>query len=138
MVYKGMILPIIENGDVFFSATSAENRRKLQVLQNKGLHCALNKGIEHSSTELYTEARLHKLIHRREQHTLNFMFDSAQSVVNHKSKSTSLKTRSANKKLLKVKRPPTENFKRSLAYLGPEKCNALPERFHHTQTKLAY
>ena len=34
MVYKNMLLPILEYGDIFLSATSAANRKKLQVLQN--------------------------------------------------------------------------------------------------------
>ena len=54
-----------------------ENRRKLQVLQNRGLRCALNKGPYESSDELHAEARLYKLKFRREQHLLNFMYDWA-------------------------------------------------------------
>ena len=46
-----------------------------------------------------------------------------------------VQTRSSTKKLMKVKRPYTEKFKRSLAYIGPKKWNALPERFHHSQSK---
>ena len=45
LVYKSMMLPIIKYGDVLLSATTIKNRKRLQVLQNKGLRCALNKGI---------------------------------------------------------------------------------------------
>ena len=46
MVYKSMLLPILEYGDVFLSATigpcaTVVNRKRLQLLQNKGLRCAL-------------------------------------------------------------------------------------------------
>ena len=71
MVYKAMLLPIIEYGDVFLTATSAENRKRLQILQNKGLRCALNKGIETSNADLHAEANLLQLKYRREQHDLN-------------------------------------------------------------------
>ena len=54
------------------------NKKRLQVLQNKGLRCALNKGIETSTDELHKEANLLKLKYRREQHLLNFMYDQAQ------------------------------------------------------------
>ena len=139
MVYKGMILPILEYGDIFFSAATVKNRKKLQVLQNRGLRCALNKDCDYSTDEIHAEAHLQKLCYRREQHTLNFMFDAAQVLTNRKNVSkSSVVTRSANKKLLKIKRPRTEKFKRSLAYVGPLKWNALPERFHHTPTKIAY
>ena len=40
MVYNSMLLPIIDYGDVFLSAASKANRKKLQTLQNKGLRCA--------------------------------------------------------------------------------------------------
>ena len=118
MVYKGTILPILEYGNIFFSAASAENRKRLQTMQNKGLRCAFNADIDTSTAELHSEAHLLKLHLRREQ--------------------MSMKTRSSSKKTLKVKRPRTEKFKRSLAYIGPVKWNALPSAFHHTQTKSAY
>ena len=76
-VYKGTILPLLEYGDLFLSATSLENRKKLQTLQNKCLRCALNKGMETSSDALHDEAKMLKLKYRREQHTLNFMYDSS-------------------------------------------------------------
>ena len=44
-------------------------------------------------------------------------------------------TRSQNKKLLKTRRPKTERFKKSLAYYGPKKWNALPSDLHQTEDK---
>ena len=41
MVYKNMMLPIIEYGDIFLAGAKAETKRRLQILQNKGLRCAL-------------------------------------------------------------------------------------------------
>ena len=46
-----------------------------QVLQNKGLCCALNKDKDTSNEEMYNEVNLLKLKYRCEQHLLNFMFD---------------------------------------------------------------
>ena len=82
MVYKGMILPILEYGDVFLHSASVENRKRLQILQNKGLRCALCKDIDTSTVDLHTEANLLKLHFRREQHILNFVYDSAQVTSN--------------------------------------------------------
>ena len=36
LVHKNMIFPMIEYGDLFLAGTSIENRKKLQILQNKG------------------------------------------------------------------------------------------------------
>ena len=136
MVYKNMLLPVLEYGDIFTIAASAENRRRLQTLQNKGLRCALNKGLESSSEAIHAEAKLLKLKYRREQHLLNFMFDKAQVVANITKPSISLvRTRSQSKKLLLLKRPRTEKFKKSVAYTGPSKWNLLPASMQHVNTK---
>ena len=127
LVYKSMLLPIMEYGDVFLSAATLANRKKLQTLQNKGLRCALNKGLEISSDDLHEEAKLYKLKFRREQHTLNLMFDWALDPGKLKTKRIKgLATRSSSKKLLRLKKPRTEKFRNCLTYLGPKKWNSLP------------
>ena len=139
LVYKSMLLPILEYGDIFLSAASVENRKKLQILQNKGLRCALNKGIEASRDQLHDEAGLLRLNLRREQHLLNYMYDCSQDPQLIKKRSTeSVQTRSHLKKLLKVKKPITEKFKKSLAYKGPVKWNSLPINFHTTHNKATF
>ena len=60
MVYKNMILPVIKYGDVFMSAASVENRKKLQVLQNKGIRCALNRDQYTHVIDLHADANLLK------------------------------------------------------------------------------
>ena len=138
-VYKSMLLPILEYGDIFLSSTTVKNRKKLQVLQNKGLRCALNKGMESSTDELHAEATLLRLKYRREQHMYNFMFDAAMDSVNLVSRSQgSVLTRSRAKRTLKVNRPKTERFKKSLAYKGPTEWNALPADLHQVEEKAAF
>ena len=44
-------------------------------------------------------------------------------------------TRSHKKRTLKTRRPKTEKFKKSLAYLGPTKWNALPVDLHQSADK---
>ena len=135
LVYKSMLLPILEYGDILLSATTAENRKKLQTLQNKGLRCALNKGLETSSADLHAEANLLKLCFRREQHLLNFMYDLSWDPSYIKLSASTMVTRSQSKRLLKLKKPRTEKFKKSLAYYGPKKWNALPVKFHQSGPK---
>ena len=139
MVYKGMLLPIIEYGDVFLSAASKANRKKLQTLQNKGLRCALNKGLDVSSDDLHNEAGLLKLKYRREQRILNFIYDWSLDKDKLKTKpSGSVSTHSQDKRLLKLKKPITEKYKRSLAYRGPNKWNKLPVILHLAPSKPAF
>ena len=113
------MLPVLEYGDIFLLSTTVENRKWLQILQNKGLCCPLNLGIETSSDDLHKEANLLKLKYRGEQHLLNYMFDYAKNIQNCKGRTTgTIKTRSMNKVLLKIKRPYTEKFRKSLSYRG--------------------
>ena len=136
LVYKSMLLPILEYGDIFLSATSKANRKKLQTLQNKGLRCALNKGLDTSSTQLHAEAGLQKLAKRRELHLINFMYDWSLDPDNLKKKSKKLMvTRSGAKKLMRTKKPNTEKYKQSLAYRGPKKWNSLPIEMHQFENK---
>ena len=88
LVYKSMLLPIIKYGDVFLSATTLANRKKLPTLQNKSLHCALNKGLEISSRDLHDEAKLHELHYRTEQYTLHLMYDWSKDTARLKAKRT--------------------------------------------------
>ena len=139
MVYKGTLLPILESGDVFMTAASVENRKWLQTLQNKGLRCALKKGVETSTFELHREANLLKLKFRREQHLLNYMYDVAKNPQNPKSRlAIGVKTRSASTLILKSRHPCTEKYKKSMNYLGMKKLNQLPEVFQSAGSKLAY
>ena len=73
MVYKGMLLSLLEYGDIFLTGVSALNRKRLQILQKKGLRCALNKDIDFSINDLHSEVLL-KLKYRKEKHLLNYMY----------------------------------------------------------------
>ena len=75
LIYKNMILPVLEYGDIFMVSTSVENRKRLQILQNKGLRCALNKDRTTSREELHTEADLLQLKQRRDIHMLSYMYE---------------------------------------------------------------
>ena len=43
LIYKNMILPILEYGDIFLHSASQKIRKKLQTLKNKALRCALDR-----------------------------------------------------------------------------------------------
>ena len=108
-----MLLPLLEYGDIFLSSATKENRKRLQVLQDKGLRCALNKDKDTSTDEMHNEVRLLQLKYRREQHLLNFMFDMSRFKDNMQNPNVDgVRTRSAKKYLMKIKRLRTEKFKK--------------------------
>ena len=113
--------------------------RKLHGLQNEGLYCALGRSSDTIVDELHEEGDLLRLKYRRLLPLLNFMFDEEQIESNFKGqKQTRATTRLSRKKLLKVERPKTEKFKKSLSYEGPMKWNALPVDFQLLESKHNY
>ena len=129
LVYKNMILPMLEYGDIFMVGATAENRKKLQVLQNKGLRCALKKEKNSSVSELHSEGKVMRLKYRRTQHMLNYMYDMSKTKSNLQCRSKEgVKTRSQNKKLIKIKKPNTEKFKKKLSLQGTKKMERPPGR----------
>ena len=98
------------------------------------MHYSLNGW--YSTDDLHVEGKLLKLKYRSEQHLLNFMYDQSRVPSNlKKTKAEGVKTRSGHKINLKIKKPLTERFKRSLAYTRPKKWNALPEHLQKATSK---
>ena len=70
LIYKNMILPIPEYGDIFLHSATHKTRKKLQTLQNKALRCALEKEKLTRSDVMHKEANILKLKDRRHVHIL--------------------------------------------------------------------
>ena len=140
-----MILPILEYGDIFLHSASQQIRKKLQTLQNKALRCALSKNKYTKSDDLHREGKILKLKDRRHVHVLLHMFQLAQ-MPNFKlwktHQTTEVKTRSSKKKLISLRRPKNEKYKKSIIYQGPTLWNSLPahlqkmESYHDFKTQI--
>ena len=129
LIYKNMILPILEYGDIFVHSASKKIRKKLQTLQNKALKCALSKEKLYNTKCLHEEAKILKLKHRRHIHVLLHMFQLAQMPGFKLWKihqGTGVRTRSSKKKLISSKKPNNEKFRKSITYQGPKLWNNLP------------
>ena len=74
IIYKNMILPIFDYGKVLLVSANATLRKKLQILQNKALKCALGLDPATSSEEVHKLARIDKLKVRRELQLTQIMF----------------------------------------------------------------
>ena len=126
LVYKNMILPIMEYGDIFLSSLSVATKKKLQTMQNKALKIALNRDPEHCTTALHEEAKLLKLSERRKAHILQFTFKLKRNTKRLLRGRTGRITRSSRKILFKLRKPTTEKYKKCLSYYGLRLWNSLP------------
>ena len=145
LIYKNMILPLMEYGDIFLHSASQKIRKKLQVLQNKALRCALAKDKYTKSDDLHKEGKILKLKNRRHIHILLHMFQLAQMPDFKLWKAhqpTGVRTRSSKKKLISLRKPKNEKYKKSITYQGPKLWNALPghlqkiESYHEFKTQV--
>ena len=53
-IFKSMILPYLEYGNIVYGTCSEFNKYKLQVIQNNGLKIALNRNVLYSIQWIYT------------------------------------------------------------------------------------
>ena len=126
LIYKNMILPILEYGDIFFSSLSSTTLNKLQVIQNRSLRMAIDCRRALSTKDLHKEAKLDKLKVRRKRHTLQFLFHEKADTKLLTRRPSGRITRSAGKIMFKLKKTNTEKHKASLHYDGLKMWNALP------------
>ena len=133
-IYKNMILPIMEYGNVLLASASAINKKKLQTLQNKALKCALGLEPLTHTEEVHKLAKLDTLSVRRQQHTLQLMFKQKNSPTlwkRKKSRRSGVATRSERKKLFNITRARTEKLKKSITCRAPQLWNSLPKEIQH-------
>ena len=139
LIYKNMILPILEYGDIFLLSAPKKLRSSLQKLQNKALKCALGKDKRYNTNTLHKEAKLLKVKHRRKIHLLEHYFRLSR-LPNFKDwkKKPKISTRSSKKRLMAINKPNTTKYQNSIFYKGPKAWNALPSELQHADNLNAF
>ena len=133
-IYKNMILSIMEYGNILLASGSAVNKKKLQILQNRALKCALGLGPLTHTDAVHKLAQLYTLSARRKQHMLQLMFkqkDSPTLWKQKKNRRSGVTTRSAKKQLFTITRARTEKLKKSITCRAPRLWNCLPREIQH-------
>ena len=73
-IYKTMVLPYADYGDIFFINANIKQLQKLQTLQNRALRICLNVALVTPIQILHQSAQIPMLKIRREVHLKNFMY----------------------------------------------------------------
>ena len=115
-IYKSMILPYFDYGDVIYGTASQEGLEKLQRLQSKCLKICKGYNVRFDTDELHTQTKTPLLGLRRETHLNNFMYGmlSNDDFINRRD----IRTRTHPARLFKVKTPNLTAYKRSVEYAG--------------------
>ena len=116
ILYKSVILPNIDYGDIIYEATNTANLMKLQRLQNQCLRiCARSRDLI-PTTELHCRYKVGILESRRQGHLNNYMFKQQNNT--DLIDQLIIRTRAHDGTLFKVEYPYLEKYKQSTFYHG--------------------
>ena len=133
-IYKNMILPILEYGDILLISTKVSTRKRLQTLQNKALKCALGVDPLTSTEEVHSMAKLDRLHIRRQQHIMQLMYkqkDHPFLWARKTARRSGVATRSSKKKQFILKKVKTEKLRKSITNKAPHLWNKLPKEIQN-------
>ena len=123
-IYKTMILPTVEYGDILYDGSNQKLLANLQTLQNRGLRIVYYKQYHVPVILLHEVSDIAKLVLRRKMHLLLFMFTQRNNVdiVN----SRIINTRLHDALVFLNNKPNSEKYKNNVLYKGPALWNERP------------
>ena len=124
MIYKTMVLPYMDYGDLIYDGANYNALERLQTLQNRGLRICINERGYISSVELHQRCRTAMLAPRRLAHLRNFMYKKQECL--DLIDSRNIYTRNHAATVYKVAQPSLEKFKQNPLYRGAVDWNNLP------------
>ena len=130
-IYKSMIMPYLDYGDIFFMNANSVQVKKLQTLQNRALkicHDTPNVPIN----ILHQSVQIPKLVPRRKTHLLNFMYKNRFNVKILNTRN--VRTRLHDAPVFNTKKPNSEKYKANVYYNGDVCWNVLPVHIRNTET----
>ena len=131
-IYKTMILPYFDYGDILFINSPKKLLNKLSQLQKRAVKICLKIGNEIPDDILLVSAKLAKLDKRRDAHLLNYMYKRKECIELLDIKNINTRARAA--PLFKTIIPKCEKYKNSALYLGAIRWNSLPVNIRNIGT----
>ena len=124
MIYRSMIVPYFDYGDIFLINVSLKTTDKLQKLQNRALRICLARDGRSNVNDLHNTCNINKLDHRRQVHILNFSYYRAQDDQFLNEGNRVLRRFDA--PILKEIKSNNKSFERSLIFQCAKNWNVLP------------
>ena len=134
LIFKTMILSLIEYGDIIYAGTSDLNLRNVVKLFYRGLRICDNTNNKISKKTLCEDCHIAPLDVRREIHLLLFMHE--QTHIDLLLKKSNIRTRLHQAPVFKLCIPNSEKVKHNVLYRGAVSWNGLPAaiRISHLKT----
>ena len=115
-IYKTMILPIVEYGDILYDGSNQKLLGKLQTLQNRGLCLIYYRQFHVPVISLHEVSGIAKLNLRRRMHLLSFMYTQKNNMDIFNSQI--IDTRLHDALVFTYKKPNNEKYKNKVFYKG--------------------
>ena len=124
-VYKTMILPYFDYGDIIYMYMSANipQIRKLDKNHIRGLRISFKIQGKIEDNDLFILAKISNLDNRRKVHLRNFMYRNKKKCI--VKEENTIVTRGNSGPMFKVTKPNCETFKRNIYYAGAIEWNKL-------------
>ena len=135
-IYKAMILPLLEYGDVLYGGAGKQTLKKLQVTQNRCLKLALALPKRTPTTQVHNEGSIGMLTERRD---ISVLMQAYERVCDGKLlDSRKLRTRKFDAPVLVVPRYLKDQPKRAVEYRSAVAWNNLPPDIRLAPSKPAF
>ena len=131
-IYRSMIVPYFDYGDIFLVNINLKSIDKMQKLQNRALRICLALEGRSNVNMLHNTCNINKLAHRRHAHLLNFAFTRAQDHNFLKEGNRNLRRYDA--PVLLEPKSNNKYFERSLSFQCSVNWNVLPASERNIQT----
>ena len=80
MLYKTLISPIIDYGDILYAGITQREKHKIQKLQKSACRIILRRGSMSSTSSMHQDVKLDKLDVRRCKHVCNQMYSCTTGI----------------------------------------------------------
>ena len=125
IVYKTMVLPYFDYGDVVFMFSNKKLLSKLDRLHKRGLKISIKLSTNFSDIQLFNYCNISNLENRRIVHLRNFLFNRKHLCENNENEETMVCTRAKSGPVFNINKPNCEAYKRSICYSGGLEWNNL-------------
>ena len=122
-IYKTMILPYFDYGDIIYMSSNIPEIRKLDKNHIRGLRIGFKIQGKIEDNDLFNLANISNLENRRKVHLRNFMYRNKEKCVTKEE--NTITTRLNSGPTFKVKKPNCENYKRNVYYAGAVEWNSI-------------
>ena len=135
LLYKTLIVPLFDYGDVIYDCLTQHDSLMLQRLQDSALRLILDADWDTRTALMHEELNVITLEKRRKHHTCHQTYkiyrdgtpDKLREIIKPLTRATSIHTRSADKILLEIPNYKLNVTRKSYNYRGPFLWNDLEE-----------